>query len=93
MTMQQRIFDRTASDLVIDCIVLRKRERAILCDLSQSGCRIELFDGAPQLGSTLIFELDDRLAFAGQVVWTRGVEAGVQFTKPLPAKIMVALEM
>ncbi|MXO97299.1 hypothetical protein GRI34_12815 [Erythrobacter aquimaris] len=93
MTLQQRTFDRAASNLVIDCIVLRRRERAILCDISASGCRMELFDGFVQLGSTIIFELDERLAFAGEVVWTRGGEAGVQFTKPLPASIMTALEM
>lgn len=93
MTMQQRIFDRTTSNLVIDCIVQRQRERAILCDVSASGCRMELFDGVVQIGSTIIFELDDRLAFAGEVVWTRGGEAGVQFTRSLPARVMTALEM
>lgn len=92
--MDLRAGDRKSSNIVLDCLILGRIERAILCDVSKSGCRIELFDGVlPQRGSTIIFEIREPLYFAGEVVWVRGNEAGVRFTKPLSAEVSAALEL
>ena len=92
--MDLRANDRKKSNLVIDCVVLGREERAILCDVSPSGCRIELFDGSiPQRGSTIIFEVADPVYFAGEVVWVRGNEAGVRFTRELSDQVRDALEL
>lgn len=93
MTMQQRSSDRKSTNIVLDCIVRKQREQAILCDVSPTGCRIELFDAVAQLGSTIIFEVDEKLGFAGEVVWVRGIEAGVRFSRPLLPKILTALDL
>ena len=91
MTMYERISLRQATDVVIDCIVLKRREKAILCDVSPTGCRIELFDGTAQLGAMMVFQIDEALQFAGEVVWVKKGQAGVRFTRPLSAPIMDAL--
>ncbi|MCA0909731.1 PilZ domain-containing protein [Qipengyuania gaetbuli] len=93
MTIQQRLSPRHATNVVLDCLVGRQRAQAILCDVSPSGCRVELFDASAEPGAMLIFEIDDRLAFAGQVVWVQGAEAGVQFTRPLLPQILAALDV
>ena len=83
MTIHQRAFARKTTDIVLDCIVLKRREKAIVCDLSPSGCRLEIFDGTARLGAMVLFEIDGAPAFAGEVVWVRDGEAGVRFTRPL----------
>lgn len=93
MTIQQRLTPRHATNVVLDCLVARQRAQAILCDVSGTGCRVELFDASAEPGAMLIFEIDDRLAFAGQVVWVQGAEAGVQFTRPLTPQILAALDV
>ncbi|MEZ5680540.1 MAG: PilZ domain-containing protein [Erythrobacter sp.] len=92
--MDLRATDRKSSNLVLDCIILGRPERAILCDVSSTGCRIELFDGnTPQRGSTIVFEVRDPVYFAGEVVWVRGLEAGVRFTRTLSNEVRDALEL
>ena len=92
--MEMRATDRKTSNLVLQCIILGREERAILCDVSPTGCRIELFDGGvPLRGSTIIFEVNDPIYFAGEVVWVRGSEAGVRFTKNLSPEVRNALEV
>lgn len=93
MRLHQRISSPRTSNVVIDCIARRKRQRAVLCDLSEQGCRVELPDAQRLLGDTLVFEIDDRLAFVGEIVWTRGNEAGVEFSRPLSRSIRTALDL
>jgi hypothetical protein len=92
--MNLRESDRKTSNIVLPCTTLGRDERAILCDVSPTGCRIELFDGAmPQRGATIIFEVKDPLYFAGEIVWVRGSEAGVRFTRDLTPEVRSALEL
>lgn len=92
--MNLRGADRKPSNLVLDCVVLGREARAILCDVSPTGCRIEMFDAPPPpRGATIVFEVADPLFFAGEVVWVRGNESGVKFTKQLSLAALRALEI
>ena len=92
--MDLRAGDRKPSNIVLSCVILGREERAILCDVSLGGCRIELFDGGvPQRGSTIIFDAGPESHFAGEIVWVRGIEAGVRFTRVLSPEVCRALEL
>lgn len=91
--MQTRTTNRRGSDLVLNCRVPIRQAQAILCDISETGCRIELFDGFVSKGSTIFFEIDERNELAGQIVWVRGNEAGVRFMHKLSAVIRQTLEL
>ena len=91
--MQTRTNNRQGSDIVLNCRAPVRRAQAILCDISETGCRIEIFEGFVTRGSTIFFEIDERNEVAGQIVWARGNEAGVRFMHPLSHAIRVALEL
>ena len=91
--MQTRAINRKTSNIVLGCRTPVARAQALLCDISETGCRIELFDGHVQRGSTIIFEIDARNELAGQIVWVQGNEAGVRFSHKLSHAIRTALEL
>lgn len=91
--MQERSSVRRSTNLVLPCRVPAKLEKAILSDISLTGCRIELFDGTPQKGSTIIFEVSESDHLAGEIVWVRGSEAGVRFSHKLSAPVRSALDL
>ena len=91
--MQTRTTNRQGSDIVLQCRVPISPARAILCDISETGCRIELFDGYVNKGSTIFFEIDERTELAGQIVWVKGAEAGVRFMHKLNPAARRALEL
>lgn len=91
--MQTRTTNRQGSNIVLRCRVPVERVQVILCDISETGCRIELFDGHVSKGSTIFFEIDARNELAGQVVWVRGNEAGVRFMHKLSGVVRAALEL
>lgn len=91
--MQTRTTNRQGSNIVLQCRAPIARAQAILCDISDTGCRIEVFDGHVSRGSTIFFEIDDRTELAGQIVWVRGAEAGVRFMHKLNAAARMALEL
>ena len=91
--METRTNNRQGSDIVLNCRAPVRRAQAILCDISDTGCRIEIFEGYVQRGSTIFFEIDERNEVAGQVVWVRGNEAGVQFMHKLSYAVRTALEL
>ena len=91
--MQTRIADRQGSNIVLNCRMPRERSQAILCDVSPTGCRIELFDGYANKGSTIFFELDAKNELAGQIVWVRGNQAGVRFMHNLSPVARDVLEL
>ena len=91
--MQTRTTNRQGSDIVLNCRAPVHPARAILCDISETGCRIELFDGYVNKGSTIFFEIDERNELAGQVVWVRGNEAGVKFMHKLSGRVRAVLEL
>ena len=91
--MQTRMINRQDSNIVLDCRTPLARAQALLCDISETGCRIELFDGYVQRGSTIFLEVDARNELAGQIVWVRGNEAGVHFSHKLSHAVRTALEL
>ncbi|QZD90413.1 PilZ domain-containing protein [Qipengyuania aurantiaca] len=91
--MQTRTTNRQGSDIVLNCRAPVHPAQAILCDISETGCRIELFDGYVNKGSTIFFEIDERNELAGQVVWVRGNEAGVKFMHKLSGRVRAVLEL
>ncbi len=91
--MQTRTTNRQGSNIVLKCRVPIAGAQAILCDISDSGCRIEVFDGYVSRGSTIFFEIDERTELAGQIVWVRGAEAGVRFMHKLSPAARMALEL
>ncbi|EDL49276.1 PilZ domain-containing protein [Erythrobacter sp. SD-21] len=91
--MQTRTTNRQGSDIVLNCRAPVQPAQAILCDISETGCRIELFDGHVDKGATIFFEIDERNEIAGQIVWVRGNEAGVKFMHKLGGAVRRALEL
>lgn len=91
--MQTRTTNRQDSDIVLNCRVPIERAQAILCDISQTGCRIELFEGCVNKGSTIFFEIDEQNELAGQIVWVKGNEAGVRFMHKISPLAMDVLEL
>lgn len=92
--MDLRASDRRTTDIMLPCTMLGHAEWAILCDVSPSGCRIELFDGrVPLRGATIVFEIGDPLYVAGTIVWVNGSEAGVRFSDALDPQVMRVLEI
>ena len=91
--MHTRTTDRQGSDIVLNCRVPVRHAQAILCDISETGCRIEIFEGYVSRGSTIFFEVDERNEIAGQVVWVKGKEAGVKFMHQLSYAVRTALEV
>ena len=91
--MRTRTAHRQGSNIVLDCRMPVRPARALLCDISDTGCRIEVFDGHALKGSTIFFEIDGRAEFAGQIVWVRGTEAGVRFMHRLSPLVRDYLEL
>ena len=91
--MQTRTTNRQGTDIVLNCRAPVQRVQAILCDVSETGCRVELFEGHVHKGSTIFFEIDERNELAGQVVWVRGNEAGIKFMHRLSGRIRAVLDL
>ena len=91
--MKTRTNVRRGTNIVLDCRIPVERAQAILSDISETGCRIELFDGYVHEGTTIFFELDDRTDLAGQIVWVSGGEAGVRFMHKLNPHARQVLEL
>ena len=91
--MQTRTTNRQGSNIVLNCRMPVDRGQALLCDVSPTGCKIELFDGYVSKGSTIFFELDGSNELAGQIVWVQGSEAGVRFMHNLSPVAREVLEL
>lgn len=52
-------------------------------DISENGCRIELFVGMAQLGQFVTIKLPGFESWSGVVRWTRGSQIGVEFARGL----------
>ena len=59
-----------------------------LDNLSQSGARILLAERAPPVGASGLLKVCATEAF-GQVIWSRGMECGMQFDERLPLNEVV----
>jgi hypothetical protein len=60
-------------------------------DLSHGGCRLELPEGNIELGGTALIDLPGAGQVSGTVVWIRGHQAGVRFSRPLRGAAAVTL--
>ena len=91
--MQVRANNRQGTNIVLNCRVPVRRAQALLCDISHTGCRIEVFDSVVNKGATIFFEIDEKNEFAGQVVWVRGNEAGIRYMHKLSPAAQQVLEL
>ncbi len=64
---------------------------AVVRDVSQSGCRLEIKGSQPVLGGTAMLEVPGARAIACQVVWVALPMVGLQFERPLARQTAIAL--
>ena len=91
--MERRREERTGTNVMLTCRVPARPCRAVMHDLSHTGCRIELPDGNVELGGTALLDLPGAGQVAGRVVWVRGHVAGIEFLRRLSAAASIALMM
>jgi hypothetical protein len=89
--MERRRDERTGTNVLLTCRVPARPCRAIMHDLSHTGCRIELPDGNVELGGTALLDLPAAGQVAGRVVWVRGHVAGIEFLRRLSGATSIAL--
>jgi len=89
--MERRRDERTETSVLLTCRVPARPCRAILHDLSHTGCRIELPDGNVELGGTALLDLPAAGQVTGRVVWVRGDVAGIEFLRRLSGATSIAL--
>ena len=87
--MERRFTDRVPTEVGVSCRVPASPERAMLMDLSRSGCRLEF--GRHNIGAGATVNLDFRTGkpVGGEVVWTDGAHAGVRFHRALPKPVAI----
>ena len=57
-------------------------------DLSLGGCRVDDLRGGLMLGEYVNITLGDAGPFVAEVAWRQSTRVGLQFTRPLPARIV-----
>ena len=92
--MERRRDERTGTSVLLTCRVPARPCRAVIHDLSHTGCRIELPEGNVELGGTALLDLPAAGQVTGRVVWVRGHVAGIRFLRRLsgPASIALGLD-
>ena len=61
-----------------------------LDDLSPGGCRVEFVD-RPNLSERVWIKLEGLESLEGTIRWVRGIEAGIEFDRPLHAAVFELL--
>lgn len=87
--MERRFTDRVPTEVGVACRVPASPERALLVDLSRSGCRLEFGRHNIDAGATVNLDFRTGKPVGGEVVWTDGAYAGVRFNSSLPKPIAV----
>jgi len=87
--MERRYSDRVPAEVGVSCRVPASPERAMLIDLSRSGCRLEFARRRVDQGATVNLDFQIGSPVGGQVVWTNGSCAGVRFHSALPKPVAV----
>lgn len=59
----------------------------LVVDLSLTGARVRLTNGAPRSGDALL-QWDSHEAF-GRIVWTEGADCGIRFDEPLAENVLL----
>ena len=88
--MERRLDERIETDVHLTCRVPARPCRAMMHDLSHTGCRLEFRDASVELGATALIDLPGAQV-AGRIVWIRGAVAGIQFDRRLGKAVSVAL--
>lgn len=57
-------------------------------DISENGCKLDLFGTAVERGQSVTIKLGDMESWAGTVRWVNGQIVGVQFHMPLHSAIV-----
>ena len=89
--MERRFEERTATNVHLTCRVPARPCRAIMRDLSHTGCRLDVPEGNVELGGTALIDVPGAARIVGRVVWIKGTEAGIRFERPLRGPVAVAL--
>ena len=89
--MERRFDERIETHVQLTCRVPARPCRAIMHDLSRVGCRLEVTGSTVELGATAMIDLPGAAAVAGRVVWIRGNQAGIQFSRSLSKAASIAL--
>jgi len=90
--MERRREERIGTSLHLTCRVPARPRAAFMHDLSHTGCRLEFREQDLEPGGTVVLEpAGVRQPIAGQVIWKRGHEVGVQFDRWLGNSASVAL--
>ncbi|MGV3555440.1 MAG: PilZ domain-containing protein [Croceibacterium sp.] len=87
--MERRFTDRVPTEVGVACRVPASPERALLVDLSRSGCRLEFGRHNIDAGATVNLDFRTGKPVGGEVVWTDGAFAGVRFHSSLPKPIAI----
>lgn len=81
--MARREAERFTARARAHCNVGRRREHAIIYDVSTAGCMLQTCAGFARSGARITLTLDHHTEIHGRVVWAKNRNAGVQFDKPL----------
>ena len=87
--MERRFTDRVPTEVGVSCRVPASPERAMLVDLSRSGCRLEFGRHNIDAGATVNLDFRSGKPVGGQVIWTDGAHAGVRFHSALPKPVAI----
>lgn len=87
--MERRYNDRVPTEVGVSCRVPASPEKAVLIDLSRSGCRLEFSRKRVDQGATVNLDFQVGQPIGGQVVWTDGPHAGVRFHSALPKPVAI----
>ena len=89
--MERRVKDRTETSVQLTCRAPARPCRAIMHDVSHTGCRLEVPEGNLELGGTALIDLPGAVQVTGRVMWVRGNQAGIRFDRPLRGPAAMAL--
>jgi hypothetical protein len=89
--MERRQDERIETNVLLTCRVPARPVRAVMRDLSHTGCRLELPDAHVELGGTALVDLPGAGRVAGRVAWVRGRHCGIQFERAVRGRSAVAV--
>ena len=79
--MERRRDERIETNVQLSCRVPARPVRAIMHDLSHSGCRLQFGEASIELGATALVDLPGMRRASGRIVWVEGNLAGVRFDR------------
>jgi len=89
--MERRREERIETEVHLTCRVPARPCRAIMHDLSHTGCRLEVRDATIELGGTALIDVAGGHQVAGRVMWMRGNVAGIRFHRRLSKAASIVL--